>query len=67
MEKVLSVVKCLAELKENTIMVEMYCVKCKKKVAVEDKTVKRELTSKGRPMLRSVCPNCKTKMTKFTK
>jgi hypothetical protein len=48
-------------------MVEMYCVKCKKKVIADDKTVKRELTSKGRPMLRSVCPNCKTKMTKFTK
>lgn len=53
--------------KEKIFMVEMFCVKCKKKVVVDDKNVKREMTSKGRPMLRAICPNCGTKMTKFTK
>jgi len=48
-------------------LVEMFCVKCKKKVTVEDSTVKRELTVKGRPILKSVCPVCSTRMTKFTK
>lgn len=67
MEKVLSTVKCVAGFKENTIMTDMYCVKCKKKVTVDDKNVKREMTVKERPMLRAVCPQCGTKMTKFTK
>ncbi len=48
-------------------MAEMFCVKCKKKVVVDDKNVKREMTSRGRPMLRATCPHCGTKMTKFTK
>ena len=48
-------------------MMEMFCVKRKKKVNVDDKTVKRETTSKGRPILKSVCPVCGTKMTRFTK
>jgi uncharacterized protein YlaI len=52
---------------EQISMTEMFCVKCKKKVTVDDKNVKRELTVKGRPMLRAICPNCGTKMTKFTK
>jgi uncharacterized protein YlaI len=46
---------------------EMFCVKCKKKVTVEDSCVKRELTVKGRPILKAVCPVCSTRMTKFTK
>ena len=45
----------------------MYCVKCKKKVNVEDSAVTKELTSKGKPMLRAKCPTCGTKMAKFTK
>jgi len=48
-------------------LVEMFCVKCKKKMTVDDKNVKRETTSKGRPILKAVCPACGTKMTKFTK
>ncbi len=48
-------------------MVEMFCVKCKKKVTVNDTDVTRDKTVKGRNMLRSVCPVCGTKMTKFTK
>jgi len=48
-------------------MVEMFCVKCKKKVTVNDADVKRDVTVKGRPMLRAVCPVCGTRMTKFTK
>lgn len=45
----------------------MYCVKCKKKVEVEDNAVTNEKTSKGRSMLRAKCPVCGTKMAKFTK
>jgi DNA-directed RNA polymerase subunit RPC12/RpoP len=45
----------------------MYCVKCKKKVNVEDPAITKEVTSKGKPMLRAKCPACGTKMTKFTK
>jgi hypothetical protein len=45
----------------------MYCVKCRKKVDVEDGVVTREKTSKGKPMLRAACPACGTKMAKFTK
>ena len=48
-------------------MVEMFCVKCKKKVTVNDVDVKRDTTAKGRAMLRAVCPVCGTNMTKFTK
>ncbi len=48
-------------------MAEMFCVKCKKKVTVDDSAVKREMTVKGRPILKAICPNCGTKMTKFTK
>jgi len=48
-------------------LIEMFCVKCKKKVQVDDKDVKKEKTSKGRNMLRSKCPACGTNMAKFTK
>ena len=50
-----------------THLAEMFCVKCKKKVTVDDSAVKRELTVKGRPILKAICPVCGTKMTKFTK
>lgn len=48
-------------------MVEMFCVKCRKKVMVNDADTKKDTTSKGRAMLRAVCPVCGTKMAKFTK
>jgi len=48
-------------------MPEMFCVKCKKKVQVDDKDVKNEVTTKGRKMLRAKCPACGTNMAKFTK
>ena len=48
-------------------MAEMYCVKCRKKVTVDDGAVRRETTTKGRPILKAICPECGTKMTKFTK
>lgn len=48
-------------------MVEMFCVKCKEKRTVDDSTVTKEKTAKGRNMLRGICPVCGTKMTKFTK
>ena len=53
--------------REAIRVIEMFCVKCKKKVTVDDKNVVRETTSKGRSMLRANCPNCNTKMAKFTK
>lgn len=45
----------------------MYCVKCRKKVEVEQSAITRENTSRGKPMLRARCPICGTKMAKFTK
>ncbi|MBS7625511.1 hypothetical protein KEJ51_00470 [Candidatus Bathyarchaeota archaeon] len=48
-------------------MVEMFCVKCKKKVTLDDSAVSKETTAKGRPILKANCPQCGTKMTKFTK
>lgn len=48
-------------------MAEMFCVKCRKKVTVDDAKVRKEKTVKGRNMLRAVCPECGTNMTKFTK
>jgi len=48
-------------------LVEMFCVKCRKKVTVDDGAVKKEMTTRGRPILKAICPVCGTKMTKFTK
>ena len=49
-------------------MVEsMFCVKCKKKVNVEDSTVTKSKTSRGQPMLRAKCPGCGSNMAKFTR
>lgn len=48
-------------------MTEMFCVKCRKKVSVNDTDVKRDVTAKGRALLRAICPFCSTKMAKFTK
>ncbi|MEM3507330.1 MAG: DUF5679 domain-containing protein [Candidatus Bathyarchaeia archaeon] len=45
----------------------MFCVKCKKKVEVDDNSVTKGVTKKGRAILKAICPNCGTKMTKFTK
>ena len=45
--------------------IEMYCVKCKKKVQVDE--YRRATTKNGRPMLKGVCPGCGTKVTKFVK
>ncbi|MCJ7455679.1 DUF5679 domain-containing protein [Candidatus Bathyarchaeota archaeon] len=49
------------------LMVEMFCVKCKEKKTVADDSVTKEKTSKGRNMIRAVCPTCGTKMVKFVK
>jgi ssDNA-binding Zn-finger/Zn-ribbon topoisomerase 1 len=48
-------------------MVEMFCVKCKEKKTVDDNTVTKEKTVKGRNMIRAICPTCGTKMVKFVK
>jgi predicted RNA-binding Zn-ribbon protein involved in translation (DUF1610 family) len=48
-------------------MVEMFCVKCKEKKTVQDDSVTKEKTAKGRNMIRAVCPTCGTKMVKFVK
>jgi DNA-directed RNA polymerase subunit RPC12/RpoP len=39
-------------------MVEGYCVKCKKKVEIENG--KQSKTSKGTAILKGKCPNCGT-------
>ncbi len=68
MEKVLLLSPSTQPLRGTSAMVQsMYCVKCKKKVNVEDSAVTKEKTSKGKPMLRAKCPGCGTKMAKFTK
>jgi len=46
-------------------MTEMFCVKCRKKVNVEQAKVKVEV--RGRKMMRATCSICGTSMTKFTK
>jgi DNA-directed RNA polymerase subunit RPC12/RpoP len=48
-------------------MIDMYCLKCRKKVAIDDANVQRGTTTKGRPLLKSACPACGTKVMKFTK
>ncbi len=48
-------------------MAELFCVKCRQKVTVDDANVKKEKTVKGRNMIRATCPVCGTNMTKFTK
>ena len=48
-------------------MAEMYCVKCREKKTVHDHQTTMDKTTKGRNMMRAICPTCGTKMTKFTK
>ncbi|MEM2922716.1 MAG: DUF5679 domain-containing protein [Candidatus Bathyarchaeia archaeon] len=40
-------------------------MKCKKKVDVASDKITEEKTARGRSLLRSVCPNCGTRMAKF--
>lgn len=42
---------------------EGYCVKCRAKKVIKDGVVTE--TSKGRPMVQGVCPDCHTKVTRF--
>lgn len=42
---------------------EGYCVKCRKKQMVKNGVV--EDTGKGRQMVKGVCPECGTKVTRF--
>lgn len=46
---------------------QMFCLKCRRRVEVKDSELKEERTSNGRKMLRGLCPNCGTKLAKFTK
>jgi len=47
---------------------EMYCVKCRSKKKVDDATKVQFKTKRGvRNAVQSKCPDCGTKMTKFTK
>ncbi len=50
---------------KNTGSVEMYCVRCRKKVMCADP--KKETLKNGRCMMRATCPGCKGKCTKFVK
>ena len=44
-------------------MTEAYCVKCKKKVEVNDG--KEKLSKNGVKMLKGICPECGTKVCRF--
>ena len=46
---------------------EIFCVKCKKKVTVEDNKVKKGRAKNGRPLIRAECPICGSKLAKLTK
>jgi hypothetical protein len=47
-------------------ILEAYCVKCKKKQPMHDSKTEEIKTKNGvRYALKSVCPVCKTKMTRF--
>ena len=48
-------------------MSDMYCVKCREKKTVPDDQTTVEKTTRGRNMMRGVCPTCGTKMTRFVK
>jgi hypothetical protein len=45
--------------------IEAYCLKCRGKVAM--KNAKAEMTSKGRPYIKGVCPECGTKVSLLVK
>ena len=44
---------------------EIYCLKCKKKVNVS--SYKTHKTKNGRSYIMSHCPNCNSKITRFIK
>ncbi len=46
---------------------QMFCLKEKKKVEVDEKDLKEERLPNGRKMLKGICPSCGTKLSKFTK
>jgi Domain of unknown function (DUF5679) len=48
---------------EITMEFEGYCVKCRKKQAIKNGTVKETLN--GRRMAQGTCPVCNTKVTRF--
>jgi uncharacterized protein YlaI len=48
-------------------LIEMFCLRCREKVRLDDKDVVKEKTAKGRPILKANCPKCGAKMTKFVK
>jgi len=47
------------------ILMEIYCVKCKKKTDTEDPV--REVTKNGRPMVVGKCAVCGSKKCRFVK
>ena len=46
---------------------EIYCGKCEKRVKVDNKKIKKEKTSGGRPVVKSTCPKCGAKLFRFIK
>jgi DNA-directed RNA polymerase subunit RPC12/RpoP len=44
----------------------MYCLRCRKKVEVEDEKIELTNTNK-RKLLRAKCPECNAGLAKFTK
>ncbi|MCX6660300.1 MAG: DUF5679 domain-containing protein [Candidatus Bathyarchaeota archaeon] len=45
---------------------EMFCLKCRKKVSVDDSSIGESVVN-GRRMLRACCPQCSSNMAKFVK
>ncbi|WP_455281910.1 DUF5679 domain-containing protein [[Eubacterium] cellulosolvens] len=45
---------------------EMFCLKCRKKVDVDNKKID-ESSINGRKMLRASCPQCNSGLAKFVK
>ncbi|MFH1327733.1 MAG: DUF5679 domain-containing protein [Candidatus Bathyarchaeota archaeon] len=46
---------------------EIFCLKCKKKVTVQDDKVKKGRSKNNRPLVRAECPTCGSKLAKFVK
>lgn len=51
--------------KGSSNKVEMYCVRCRKKVMATD--IKKETLKNGRCMMKGKCPHCKGVCPKFVK
>jgi DNA-directed RNA polymerase subunit RPC12/RpoP len=51
---------------KGEVSMEMFCLKCRKKVDVDNKKID-ESSINGRKMLRASCPQCNSGLAKFVK